>query len=342
MTVRRCGMAFAVLASLVCGFAQQAGSVERRMTLDVLVTDKSGKPASGLEEQDFTLVDNKRPQKIVSFQAATKADPPVEVTLLVDGVNTSYSAVGLERLQIEKFLKMNDGELPRPISIVFLSDLGVTPANTPSTDGNAIVAALDQKQSALRSIRRSAGAYGAEERLQTSLQALARFANDDTARPGRKLVIWISPGWPLLSGPNIELSSKNQQHIFSMIVAASDELRASRITLYAVDPLGTNDAVGYQTTEYKVFLKPAKNWRQAELGDLALQVLASQSGGRVLNSSNDIAGEIAKCVADANAYYVITFDSLSGDGPNEYHALDLKVDKPGLTVYTRAGYYAQP
>jgi len=81
---------------------------------------------------------------------------------------------------------------------------------------------------------------------------------------------------------------------------------------------------------------------QVRFGDLALQVLAAQSGGRVFNSNNDVAGEIATCDADAGAFYVLTFDGLPGDGPNEYHTLAIKIDKPGLTARTRAGYYAQP
>jgi hypothetical protein len=85
-----------------------------------------------------------------------------------------------------------------------------------------------------------------------------------------------------------------------------------------------------------------KNARQVQIGNLALQVLAVQSGGRVLNSSNDVAGEIATSVADANSFYVLTFDGLPGDGPNEYHAIDVKIDKPGLAARTRAGYYTQP
>lgn len=55
-----------------------------------------------------------------------------------------------------------------------------------------------------------------------------------------------------------------------------------------------------------------------------------------------MAAEIAVAVADANAFYVLTFEGLPGDGPNEYHALETKVDKPGLTARTRTGYYAQP
>jgi hypothetical protein len=79
-----------------------------------------------------------------------------------------------------------------------------------------------------------------------------------------------------------------------------------------------------------------------QAGNLALQVLASQGGGRVLNSNNDMAGEISTCVADANAFYVLTFNGEPGDGPNEYHALEVKIGKPGLAARTRTLYYAQP
>ena len=78
------------------------------------------------------------------------------------------------------------------------------------------------------------------------------------------------------------------------------------------------------------------------MGNLGLQVLATQSGGRVLISNNDVAGEIATCVEDANAFYVLTFEGLVGDGPNEYHSLEIKLDKSGLKALTRTGYYAQP
>jgi VWFA-related protein len=316
------------------------------MTLDVVVTDKSGRPVSGLQQQDFTLLDNKQPSKIVSFHAveggAATADPPVEVILLVDDVNTTISKVAFERDQIGRFLRRNGGELARPVSTVIFTDSGITIGDTSSRDGNAVIADFNQKRSGLRQIGRAQGFYGASDRLQLSLHSLEQLADYEAPRPGRKLVVWISPGWPLLSRPGVMLTSKDQQGLFNSIVALSDRLRKARITLYAVDPLGTEDALGFLMTQYKQFLKPVRKAGQAQVGNLALQVLAYQSGGRVLNSNNDVTGEIEACDADANSFYVLSFDGLPGDGPNEYHGIEIKIDKPGLKARTRSGYYAQP
>ena len=75
---------------------------------------------------------------------------------------------------------------------------------------------------------------------------------------------------------------------------------------------------------------------------MALPVLADQSGGQVLEDSNDLAAEINKCVADAGSYYVLGFDSVPASNPDEYRSLQVKVNKQGLTVRTNTAYYAKP
>ena len=355
MSTRYGGWIYIFCFLLVSGFARRNGpagqsgppvsvpavSAARLMTLDVVVTDKSGKPVSGLEQRDFTLLDNKQPREIVSFHAveagAAAADPPVEVVLLVDTINnTSFKDVAFERSEIEKFLRRNGGALAQPVSMVVFSDSGVTGA-TPFRDGNAVIADLNRKLDP-HTFNRAQGDYDPYERIQVSLGVLQKLADYEAARPGRKLVIWISPGWPYLFFD----SNRQEQEPFGTIVAVSDGLRRARITLYNIDPLGVADAGSLRTSDYRRYLKAAKTAEHASYGNLALQVLASQSGGRVLNSGNDVAGEIAACVADASGFYVLSFDGHPGDGPNEYHALEIHIGKPGLTARTRSGYYAQP
>jgi len=316
------------------------------MTLDVVVTDKSGKPVSGLDQQNFTLLDNKEPRKILSLHAVqdggATSDPPVEAFLILDEVNAGFSNASVERIQLEKFLKQSGAELPVPVTLVFFTDAGTSMGTVSSRDGNALLADLEKQKLGLRTVTRSQGFYGAGDRVQLGIQALEQLAALEATKPGRKLAIWISPGWPLLTGPRVELTNKIQASIFQSIVQISDALRRADLTIYSIDPLGTNDAGGFRTMYYKDFLKGVKSPNQVQIGNLGLQVIADQSGGRVLNSSNDIAGEIATCVNDASSFYVLSFESAVGDGPNDYHALEIKMDKSGLTAHTRTGYYAQP
>jgi hypothetical protein len=52
--------------------------------------------------------------------------------------------------------------------------------------------------------------------------------------------------------------------------------------------------------------------RKLESGNLALQVLAVQSGGCVLNSGNDITNLVRSCLVDAGAFYSVSFDPPPG------------------------------
>jgi VWFA-related protein len=194
----------------------------------------------------------------------------------------------------------------------------------------------------LREFGRSAGFYGWTEQFQISASALQRISAQEESRPGRKLLIWVSPGWPLLSGPEVQLSKKDRQKLFTTLVSLSSSLRQARITLSSVDPLGTTDAVSYHTLYYQEFVKGVPAWRDMQAGNLALQVLALQSGGRVLNSSNDVTGEIARAASDAAAFYTLRVKPAPAEHANEYHSIAVGVDRPGVTAHTRTGYYAQP
>jgi VWFA-related protein len=363
MTMRH-GSWFCLFCSLLfSGLAQQngpagqseravsvpAGDANGRITLDVVVTDKNGRPVPGLQQRDFTLLNDRQPRSIASFHAsqgeAAKADTPVEVVLLVDEVNAPLTSVAFEREQIEKYLRRNGGELPYLVTLVVLSDSGAKIGKLSSRDGNALAAELSQIEAGLHTISKSQGIYGAAARQQLSLRALGQLVNYEATKPGRKLVIWISPGWPLLTGPGIDLTAKAQETLFNAVVALSDGLRRARVTLYGVDPLGVADAGGWLTSYWEEFLKGVRMPRDVQIANLGLQVLAYQSGGRVLNSSNDVEGEIATCVTDASAFYILSFDSfdgLPGGGEDEYHSINIKIDKPGLIARTRTGYYGEP
>ena len=310
--------------------------------LDIVVTDRSGKPVPGLTAADFTVLDNSQPSRILSFHAydesANSPDAPVQVIVLFDTVNTDFDAVSYTRQQVENYLRRNGGHLAEPVSLAWITNEGVEPQGPPSLDGNALAAALDASEARLRTITRSAGAYGAIERMEISSRMLDGIVRQEAGIPGRKLLIWAGPGWPLLDSPNITISGKGQQLLFDEIVQLSTLMRQAQVDLYSIsEGMPSSD-----TFLYESFVKGVKKVNQANISNLGLKVLAVQSGGLALAPTNDVATSLNTCLRDAGTYYSVSFEPPPAEGRNEYHKLDVKVDRPGLIARTNTGYYDQP
>jgi VWFA-related protein len=347
-SLRFVGMFF--LLSLYHGFAQQGSGAPRDLTFDVVVTDKAGTPVRGLKQADFTLLDNKQPRALTTFRAVDLAAgtpaPYIEIVLVIDAINADVLTADREREGIKQFLKMNGGRLSTPVSLVLVSDNPNQIRSKPSTDGNALAAQMGQYETGLRTVNQTQGNYGIAERFQMSMQAMDFLAAYEAGKPGRKLMLWISPGWPLLSAAATDITKQDQQHIFHSIVAISTNLREDHIALYNVETRGVEGTGPGQFYDYQQFLKGVKAPDQAYPATLSLQVLAVQTGGRVLNRSNDlpdaIASEIVAAASDASPFYVLSFAGGRADRVNEYHSVEVKVARPGLIARTRTGYYAQP
>ena len=318
----------------------QAASEPRLIQLDVDVTGAGGRQTVGLTEKDFTLLDNKSPRPIASFLPVEGKEAPTEAVIVLDSVNTPYTALSYQRDQIARYLRNHGSPLPYPTTFAVLTDTKLQQYNNLTTNGAELANALDKTNIGLREINRAQGFWGASDRMGLSVNGLRQLIAQDEQRPGRKLILWVSPGWPILSGPNIELDSKQQDGIYGSVVAFSTEMRRAGITLYSINSWGADESVG-RAFYYQSFAAGLKRPGDAALGNLSLQVLAKQSGGLVLNTS-DVVGMLQQCVADANHYYRITFMPEPGDKPDTYHQLQVKVAEGGLTARTRQGYYTQP
>jgi VWFA-related protein len=309
----------------------------------VLVTDRAGKPIAGLEPTEFKIVDNDQPRKVLGFRrtdgtTGSKVDPPIELIIVLDAVNMPYQAVTLLRLQVEKFLRQNDGHLSQPTSVFMFTSDGLRIQPQPSKDGNALAAMLDQSSGTVRSMGSAAGSIGQGEQFNVSTQTLRGIADNEARKPGRKMVVWIGSGWPLLVGRQFVASNEGKARYFASIVDMLRKLREARITLYDVYTLNAAD----DKMLYQAFLKGVKAPKQADAGNLSLQVLATQTGGRVLDPSNDIAKQIATCLNDVGPYYTVMFEAPATVQANEYHELKVEVDQSGLGARTYSGYYDQP
>ena len=355
------------------------GSEGLRVTLDVNVAGRGDAAIAALRTEDFEVFDNNVPLRLDTLQQVSGAQATAQILLVVDAINTSHENLARTEDAIRSFLWRDGGHLLRPVSILVLTD--TEPQLTEGTkqdsdvmalhgrqafvrripasqDGLVLVKAMDQSLASLSRILEAQGGEGESERVSLSLQALNFIATAERDVPGRKVVVWISPGWPLLAHSN----AKTREQLFDSIVYFSGLLRDARITLNMVDP---NGAGGRQTvsemppaayvngsvmrggpvpvlnvtsgpTAYMAYLKGISQSRQADINDLALQVLADHTGGQVLIQNNGIESQIASCAAEAVDFYSLTYTLPATTGATTYHRLELRVKRPGAVVHAPA------
>jgi len=323
--------------------AQNAAPAARRIYLDVQVTDSKGVPIHGLQQQDFTVLDGKQKQNIVSFYAVDGAktsseEPPAEVVLVIDAVNPIPATVGYIQTELKKYFLSHE-QLTQPTSIAVLSrEMRQLPQGT-TLHGQALAARLDDYKAGLAV--HNDQTLDQSDRFSLSLGMLTELLNYEQPRPGRKLVLWFGSGWPPLTAPGVEFSTRDRQGFFKSILQFSDQLRDATVTLYNIQPGGTGEPE-LAIYQYDDYVKGETSASRAEPVSLSLQVLAKQTGGLVFLGERNLGKAIDECLQDAATSYVVAFEAAHGRQPNEFHKIAVTVDRPKTTVRTRTGYYAQP
>jgi hypothetical protein len=161
-----------------------------------------------------------------------------------------------------------------------------------------------------------------------SLRALGSIAIDQREVRGRKVVVWISPGWPV-NGGDIG---------FDEATELSTRLREARITLDNVNVWPSPD----RSSNYHGYLDAPRSQKDMQPAKMALQVIATHTGGLVLDSSGDLDQDIERCVEEVRGFYTLTFNPPHTYQMDEFHDLRVQVTRPALTVRAPTGYYNEP
>src|SRR5271168_879344 len=93
------------VGALAAQEAVPTATASSRIDLGVVVRQASGHLVTNLQQQDFTILDSKTPRPITSFHSPGAAQTPVQVVLVVDAVNSTYSNIAYQRGEIDKFLR---------------------------------------------------------------------------------------------------------------------------------------------------------------------------------------------------------------------------------------------
>lgn len=318
-------LAFGAEAEFPASASQDSPTFRSRVQsieVDVQVTDRRGNVVRDLTKDDFILLDDGVPQAI---STATLIDLGTEsrVTRQLPGDIESdiVNNAGRGRMWVMLVGPFRDS---RRIARRFVeSSLG-------PNDEMAILSlfgAVGSAQPFTRSRQRMFAAIDRQEfdppppTMNVALLAFDTLGQvcDRLSRVGgrRKAVIIIDP--PAIWIPDGPLSAA--------FLAQRDALRCAtrnNVAVNVVSSMGLTPEFGNLTTMS------------------ALHALADETGGRAIVNSNDFEGGYQRFVSDTSVYYLLGYTPSVEHRDGKFHPITVRVNRPGLTVLARRGYYALP
>jgi VWFA-related protein len=125
--------------------------------------------------------------------------------------------------------------------------------------------------------------------------------------PGRKSVFWVSSGFPV---------GWNESPDWQKTITALNEADVAVNAIETIDPVNSGREDNRQ----------------------AMKQIADETGGRVWRA--DSAGALAAGIEESRRTYTLGFYLPDGERDGKFHELHLKVNRPGLQLSHRRGYYA--
>lgn len=225
-----------------------------------------------------------------------------------------------------------------------------TPANA-SPNGSAEAAAAMQEM--MYNILQSAQSDVQTEWSRTSVYALLDLVKEQYRLPGRKTILYFSPGFPL---------GQDTEDPFKTVISTANR---ANVSFYCVDITGLttwssnqnsvsalNDAAKQSGANVGTSGKSI-SMGQAEAQDRVVEAgmkdpqynisrLAEETGGALIANTNDFRVPIRRVVEDAESYYEITYNPEIEKYDGSYRKIAVKTAVKDAHIQTRGGYFALP
>jgi VWFA-related protein len=319
--------------------------------LDVSVLDRDRHPVRGLSPADFTVIEDGVPQSIVAFQAFDIPDPVIPkttwmrevapdittnrplagrlVVVVLDDLSQQTSQYWTDYWSAATSTRVIDTimNLLGPDDLVSVAYTGDNDRAQDFTADRARIRAAISSFTARRpsiTFNRDKGSCGQAPATPQILvmDELLRVAAALQSEPQRrKTILFVSPG--VLIRANFRGEPRLRDDCAPTLERAlfRDAQRAN-INIYAIDPGGP----------------PPRNLNALD----DLKFLAESTGGRFIPDSrnDDPETRVPGIFEENSSYYLIGFRSTNPVANGEFRRIDVKVNRPGVEVRTRSGYYA--
>jgi VWFA-related protein len=286
------------------------------------------------------------------------------IAFVVDDMGLSPSSMALARETLRKFIgeQMQDGDL---VAIIrtgsglgmleqFTSDkrilytsvekLAWNPLSRDMMPTFASDSGADEVDAAQaeRQAEQQAAADSFAEFQETSFTTGTLGATSFVVRslrnfPGRKSLILLSDGFRINSRTNND-NTTNQ--VLQSLENLVEQANRSSVVIYSIDAKGVQpfmpgaDVGGRPSaTAHSDALQTAQEALEG------LNFLSQQTGGFTVVNTNDLNIGVEEALYDQQSYYLLGFDPEDEKFDRRRHSIKVKVNRPGLRVRTRSGFF---
>ncbi len=351
------------------------------VVLDVSALDKDRQPVRGLKAEDFTVLEDGKPQEIATFSAVDLPDVFTQRTVTAPWVqavapdvqrNTDVKDRRLVLIVMDDATPMPIQEVPRARAIARQMIEALGPSDLAcvvytsyrrsgqefTRDRDRLVAAVDRFNGAISPVW-GLDMYGnfrnmffdeidvaATTRYEGTLSVIKGLADDLAALPERrKALVLVSVGIPL-EIPNLEIP--NTGDMGSAGAGSTDAIRQLWQSLQTSLDAARRSNVAVYALDPGGLRAPggvaaADSFRPGRPNQDFLKTVSENTGGFVITDTNAPAPQIQQLLRENSSYYLIGYAPLNTRAEGRYRKIEVKVKRPDVTVRTRKGYFeAEP
>ena len=331
----------------------------RLVIVDVVVLDKAGRPVGDLDRSQFEITENGVPQPITAFDPPSAhsmpagsapivhssadlekiGNAPVDI-LVLDELNNSFSDAASARLQMLTFLGKQPEVLPVPTQLIAAGESRFQLLHDYTQSRDELLKSVE-KHFASPPVQQleSVGL------LVETLGILSQIAESSKGTPGRKNVLWVGSGYPMVNTMLLPITSEDI--LQDAIRRVTDRMLDARVTLSLIDPKGIQEVDGggenFATMDdMSAGIAPITG---PFTGTLDFATFANATGGQIIANRNDVAAQIGHSADNSQIYYTLAYSPTTGkpgnDNPAAYRKIRIHVKDRSLKVIARDGYFSE-
>ena len=317
--------------------------------LDVTVLDKKGHPVvSGLTKDDFTITEDKKPQKIFSYEAPdvhvmkpgnseenSEGEAPVTIFAL-DLLNSEFEDFAYIRSETRQFLMSQPQQFAAPAEMLVVGNESLEVLQGFTRSRADLLYALDHLPASLPYKRMNGSFFW--ERFAQSIDALQQISLQNSGIPGRKNIVWIGHGGPSVNLTGAAFTPQQIDELKRYVHETANMMVDSRITLFVIYPgLKVNSpGISLSATEADADIGETDPFA----GDVNFGVLVDETGGRLFFNRNDVDKLIARSMRLGAEYYTLTYQPQDVPDDGKFRRIRVTLRNPELHALTKAGYFA--